>query len=55
MKKTYITPQTEATRLFAENALLTGSLRIDASKNAEQWSQKKDGWNSESWTEDVEE
>ncbi|MCH5181200.1 MAG: hypothetical protein J1F06_01080 [Prevotellaceae bacterium] len=50
MKKTYIIPQTEEIRLSTECALLAASLNIDTEKEADQWTHKKGGWYSESWT-----
>lgn len=55
MKKTYIIPATETTRLCTESALLADSLKIDSTKEAgEQWTQKKGGWSSDNWTKDAE-
>lgn len=53
MKKTYITPASLQLNIMSEGLLAASDyIKIaDEEATGTQWSQKHDGWNSESWTE----
>ena len=53
MKKTYLTPASLQLNIMSEGLLAASDyIKIaDEEATGTQWSQKHDGWNSESWTE----
>lgn len=54
MKKKYIKPQAEIFELCSEAIMLKASVDIK-NESATQWSNKKSGWDSDNWSNDLEE
>ena len=56
MKKTYIQPQSDVVRLYAEDSLLTGSKTLnvvdDETISAGEARSAGQGWNAADWTSD---
>ena len=49
MKKTYMCPSSVQLNMETEQMIAGSGLRIDSTQQADQWSNHRSGWDSESW------
>ena len=54
MKKTYMTPRSIQLNMETEQMIAASGLKINSDTQADQWSNKRQGWGCDIWSNDIE-